>query len=390
MFISSKTAGGLDFYADIVIIKVGRALFRRMRTRRSAGISLFSVRGVPGVARWQTIGSIVLACLFAVGSATAFGDRQADPPSTPASPPPDVPVTIESRPKPPSEPSVNSRPSNIKVDKTLVLINVTVTDPLNRFVTGLEKEHFRLLEDKVEQEISEFSSEDAPISIGLVFDTSGSMGQKLQKSRQAANEFFKTSNPSDEFFLVQFNDRPELMVPFTTDTGKIQSTLTFTQSKGRTALLDSVYLAMHEMKKARNPRKALLIISDGGDNSSRYTETEIKNAVREADVQIFGIGIFESMGGRGRTPEEASGPGLLNELAEQTGGREYPVENVNELPDIAAKIGIELRNEYILGYTPKNRERDGKYRRVQVKLNQPRGLPPLKAYFRLGYYAPTH
>ncbi len=282
-----------------------------------------------------------------------------------------------------------SKSVDIRVNRTLVLINVTVTDPLNRFVTGLEKEHFRLFEDKVEQSISDFSAEDAPISIGLVFDTSGSMGQKLQKSRQAAAEFFKTANPSDEFFLVQFNDRPELSVPFTTDTDKIQSTLTFTQSKGRTALLDSVYLAMHEMKKARNPRKAVLIISDGGDNSSRYTETEIKSAVREADVQIFAIGIFEGLGGRGRTPEESAGPGLLNELADQTGGREYAVENVAELPDIAAKIGVELRNEYILGYTPKNRERDGKYRRVQVKLNQPRGLPPLKAYFRLGYYAPT-
>jgi VWFA-related protein len=292
------------------------------------------------------------------------------------------------RPGAPAETS-DKRPVDIRVDKTLVLVNVTVTDPLNRFVTGLEKEHFKLFEDKVEQIITQFSSEDAPISIGLVFDTSGSMGPKLQKSRQAAAEFFKTANPADEFFLVQFNDRPELMVPFTTDTDKIQSTLTFTQSRGRTALLDSVYLAMHEMKKGHNPRKALLIISDGGDNSSRYTETEIKNAVREADVQIFAIGIFEMMGARGRTPEEASGPSLLNELAEQTGGREYAVENIAELPDIAAKIGIELRNEYMLGYSPKNRERDGKYRRVQVKLNQPRGLPPLKAYFRLGYYAPT-
>src|SRR3954467_15191286 len=298
-------------------------------------------------------------------------------------------VHIESRSAATPAAPPDSRSVDIRVNKTLVLINVTVTDPLNRFVTGLEKEHFRLFEDKVEQEISNFSSEDAPISIGLVFDTSGSMGPKLQKSRQAAVEFFKTSNPSDEFFLVQFNDRPELTVPFTTDTAKIQSALTFTQSKGRTALLDSVYLAMHEMKKAKNPRKALLIISDGGDNSSRYTETEIKNAVREADVQIFAIGIFEAMSGRGRTAEEAAGPGLLNDLAEQTGGRPYAVENVAELPDIAAKIGIELRNEYILGYTPKNRERDGKYRKVQVKLNQPRGLPPLKAYFRLGYYAPT-
>jgi VWFA-related protein len=361
----------------------------RMRTRLMVRISHLGIR--IGRSNGRSISAFIFALSFAL--ALALGShiaRAEDPPQpAPAATPPDEPVTIESRPKPTTEPTVNSRPSNIRVDKTLVLVNVTVTDPLNRFVTGLEKEHFRLFEDKVEQEIATFSSEDAPISIGLVFDTSGSMGSKLQKSRQAAAEFFKTANPADEFFLVQFNDRPELAVPFTNDTDKIQSALTFTQSKGRTALLDSVYLAMHEMKKAHNPRKALLIISDGGDNSSRYTESEIKNAVREADVQIFAIGIFESMGARGRTPEEAAGPGLLNELAEQTGGREYAVENVAELPDIAAKIGIELRNEYVLGYTPKNRERDGKYRRVQVKLNQPRGLPPLKAYFRLGYYAPT-
>jgi len=333
--------------------------------------------------------SVSRGCLYAVlwlclaGSSKLAAQAVNDsggaelPPKTPAAPP----VAAAA--------SIPRRSVDLRVDRTLVLINVTVTDPLNRFVTGLDKEHFRLFEDKVEQEILEFSSEDAPISIGLVFDTSGSMGSKLQKSRQAAAEFFKTANPADEFFLVQFSERPELVVPFTSDTDKIQSTLTFTQSKGRTALLDGVYLAMHEMKKAHNPRKALLIISDGGDNSSRYTESEIKNAVRESDVQIFGIGIFESMSGRSRTPEEAAGPSLLNELAEQTGGREYAVDNVAELPDIAAKIGVELRNEYILGYTPKNRERDGKYRKVQVKLNQPRGLPPLKAYFRLGYYAPT-
>lgn len=319
----------------------------------------------------------------------AFEPQDATQASGPAAARPDEPISIPAAKSSVPTGTVNSRPVDIRINKELVLINVTVTDPLNRFVTGLEKEHFRLFEDKVEQNITSFSSEDAPISIGLVFDTSGSMGAKLQKSRLAAAEFFKTANPADEFFLIQFNDRPQLSVPFTTDTDKIQNTLTFTQSKGRTALLDSVYLAMHEMKHAHNPRKAILIISDGGDNSSRYTETEIKNAVREADVQIFAIGIFESMATRGRTPEEAEGPSLLNELADQTGGREYAVENVAELPDIAAKIGTELRNEYILGYTPKNGERDGKYRRVQVKLNPPRGLPPLRAYYRLGYYAPS-
>ena len=301
-------------------------------------------------------------------------------------------VNIEPRAKPGDKGKdavLDRRAGNIRVDTTLVQINVTVTDPLNRFVTGLEKEHFRLFEDKIEQTVTQFSSEDAPLSIGLVFDTSGSMGSKLQKSRQAAAQFFKTANPEDEFFLVEFSDRPELVVSFTTDTEDIQNRLTFTQSKGRTALLDGVYLAMNQMKKAHNPRKAILIISDGGDNSSRYTESEIKNAVRESDVQVYAIGIFEPMAGRGRTPEEMMGPSLLNELAEQTGGRSFQVENLNELPDIAAKIGIELRNQYVLYYTPKNAVRDGKYRHVNVKLVQPRGLPPLKAFYRLGYYAPS-
>jgi len=284
---------------------------------------------------------------------------------------------------------VETRSDRIRIDTTLVQINVTVTDPLNRFVTGLEKEHFKLFEDKIEQKILDFSAEDAPLSIGLVFDTSGSMGSKLQKSRQAAVQFFKTANPEDEFFLIEFNDRPELIVPFTADTEEIQTRLEFAQSKGKTALLDGVYMAMNQMKKARNPRKAILIISDGGDNNSRYTESEIKNAVREADVQIYGIGIFEPIGSRGRTPEEQMGPGLLNEVAELTGGRSYNVENLNELADIAAKIGIELRNQYVLYYSSTNQARDGKYRHVNVKLAQPRGLPPLKAFFRLGYYAPS-
>lgn len=302
-------------------------------------------------------------------------------------------VSIEPRLRTPAkapEAAEAERRSNIRIDSTLVLIPVSVTDPMNRFVTGLEREHFRLFEDKIEQDIKQFSSEDAPLSVGIVFDTSGSMGSKLQKSRQAVAQFFKTANPEDEFFLVQFNDRPTLVVPFTRSTEDVQNQLTFTQSKGRTALLDGIYLAMNQMKKARNPRKALVVISDGGDNSSRYTESEIKNAVREADVQIYAIGIFEPSGSRGRTAEEMSGPGLLSEVAEQTGGRHFPVDNLNELPDIAAKIGIELRNQYVIGYSPKNVERDGKYRKVNVKLVQPRGLPPLKAFFRLGYYAPTH
>ena len=297
-------------------------------------------------------------------------------------------ANLEVRTKPGEKTEPRPR-SNIRVDSTLVLIPVTVTDPLNRFVTGLEKENFKLTEDKLPQEITQFSSEDAPLSVGVVFDCSGSMGHKLDKSRQAVAQFFKLANPEDEFFLVQFNDSANLIQAFTRNLEEIQNKLAFTQSKGRTALLDAVYMALHEMKKAKNPRKALLLISDGGDNSSRYSEAEIKALVKEADVQIYAIGIYESAGGRSRTPEETSGPALLTEIAEQTGGRQYQVDNLNELPDVAAKIGVELRNQYILGYSPKNLSRDGKYRRVQVRLVQPHGMPLLRPFWKQGYYAPA-
>jgi Ca-activated chloride channel homolog len=296
---------------------------------------------------------------------------------------------VAPRPKPVDKTEAAPK-SDIRVESNLVLIPVTVTDPLNRFVTGLEKENFKVFEEKKEQEIASFTSEDAPLSIGVIFDCSGSMGRKLEKSRLAVAQFFKTANPEDEFFLVQFNDSADLIQPFTRNLEEIQNRLTFTQSKGRTALLDAIYLALNEMKKnAKNPRRALLIISDGGDNSSRYTETEVRNRVKEADVQIYAIGIYEPIAARGRTPEEASGQSLLSDIAEMTGGRQYPVDNVNELPDIAAKIGVELRNQYVIGYSPQNLDRDGKYRHVQIKLIQPRGLQQLRATHKMGYYAPS-
>jgi Ca-activated chloride channel homolog len=342
------------------------------------------------VRRLQQYALTGLALLIPIAALSLFAaEKDSKKTQAPFAAEPKVSIEPRIKPNPESTADKDNRQASIRIDTTLVLINVTVTDPLNRFVTGLEKEHFKLSEDKVEQKITQFSSEDAPLSVGLVFDCSGSMGNKLAKSRQAAAQFFKTANPEDEFFLVQFNDKPELVTGFTTNTEEIQNRLTFTQAKGRTALLDGVYMAMRQMKKAHNPRKAVLIISDGGDNSSRYTESEIKKLVREADVQVYAIGIYESIAGRGRTAEELNGPGLLTEVAEQTGGRQYAVENLSELPDVAAKIGIELRNQYVLGYNPTNLEKDGKYRRVKVTIQQPRGLPPLKVFFRLGYYAPV-
>ncbi len=298
-------------------------------------------------------------------------------------------ATITPRAKPESTEAGRLPSSNIRVDSNLVLVPVTVCDPNNRPVTGLEKEHFKIFDDKVEQTVTHFAMDDEPLAVGLIFDISGSMGPKLRRARLAAAEFFRRSNPEDEFFLVEFNDQPKLVVPLTRDTAEIQNQLTFAQSKGRTALLDAILLALNEMKNSKMKRKALLIISDGGDNSSRYTEGEVRNRVREGDVLIYAIGIFEPYGSRGRSPEELSGPGLLTDLSEQTGGRHLPVEDLSELPDIAAKIGIELRNRYVLGYSPTDRQRDGRYHHVRVQLVPPHGLPTLRAYWRLGYYAPV-
>ncbi len=277
----------------------------------------------------------------------------------------------------------------IRVDVDLALVNVTVTDPFNRLVTGLEQENFRVFEDNLEQEVVHFSAEDVPISIGVIFDLSGSMSNKVDKSRQAAVQFFKTANPQDEFFIVSFNDRAELTSTFTRSVEDLQTRMMYTAAKGRTALLDAIYLGLSEMRGARNAKRALLIISDGGDNHSRYSEGDIRRLVKEADVQLYAIGIYDPFSSRGRTPEELNGPTLLSELTELTGGRAFSVENLNDLPDIAAKIGMELRNQYVLGYRPSNHSHDARWRKIKVKLRPPKGLPPLNLYSRTGYYAPS-
>jgi len=277
----------------------------------------------------------------------------------------------------------------IRVDVDLVLVNVTVTDPYNRLVTGLEQDSFRVYEDSVEQEILHLSSEDVPVSIGLIFDMSGSMGHKVDKARLAALQFVKTANPQDEFFLIGFNDRAQLISRFTSSVEELQSRLMYMTSKGRTALLDAIYYGLAQMKGARNTKKALLILSDGGDNRSRYNERDIRNFVKEADVQLYAIGIFEPVGSRGQ-PELVTGPTLLNDLAEMTGGRAFTVESLNDLPDIATKISMELRNQYVVGYKPSNVDRDGKWRKIRVKVRPQKGLPPLNVYSKAGYYAPKH
>ena len=277
----------------------------------------------------------------------------------------------------------------VHIDVDLALVNVTVTDPYNRLVTGLEPDNFRVFENNVEQEIRYFSSEDVPISIGVIFDLSGSMANKVGKAKEAASQFFKTANPQDEFFLVSFNERAEVMSAFTSNIEDLQSRIISASAKGRTALLDAIYLGLSQMRTARNAKRALLIISDGGDNNSRYNEKDIKKLVRESDTQLYSVGVFDPFEYRSRTPEELNGPSLLTEVTELTGGRAFTIENVNELPDIAAKISAELRNQYVLGYRPSNKSHDARWRKIKVKLRAPKGLPPLSIYAKTGYYAPS-
>jgi Ca-activated chloride channel homolog len=274
----------------------------------------------------------------------------------------------------------------IHVDVNLVLVPATVTDGQDRLVTGLEKENFQLYDNGVLQTIKSFSTEDAPISIGIVFDLSGSMQSKFVRARKALSEFLRTCNPQDEFFVVGFNDRPAVLVDYTSDVDDVEARMVMLRPENRTALIDAMYLAVNKLRDAKNQRKALLVISDGGDNRSRYTQGELERAVRESEVQIYSIGIFDAYA---PTEEEQNGPLLLKDVCESTGGRLFKVLDLQDLSDIAERISEDLRNEYVLGYTPLDKRRNGAWRKLRVQLLPPPGLPLLYVHNREGYYAPT-
>jgi Ca-activated chloride channel homolog len=271
----------------------------------------------------------------------------------------------------------------IRKNVELVLVPVTVTDGSNRVVTGLGQQNFQLYEDKHPQPIKHFWKEDAPASVGIVLDISGSMSTKIERARDAVAAMLKVSNPQDEFFLMTFADQPKLVQDFTPSVDDIQSQLPFMRPKGSTALIDAIALAISHMKTARYQRRALVIISDGGDNRSRYTEREVKSLIKEADVLVYSVGVFDT---EFRTLEERLGPQLLADISGMTGGSAYTLDNPNQLPAVAAHIAYELRNQYILGYSPEGSRHDTKWRKIEVKLAIPRGLPTLRVQSRTGYY----
>lgn len=285
-----------------------------------------------------------------------------------------APANIEPRKKGGEE---TPRP-DLRIDRRVVLVPVAVNDEFGRPVAGLEAEHFRILDNKVPQKIESFAMDEAPIALGLVFDVSGSMGSNLFAARQAANLFFHTSNPEDEFLMVEFASKPQLTVPLTRRLTDINNRLLYNKAGGSTALIDGIYMAMHEIKKSQNSRKALVVVSDGLDNSSRYSAAELKTLLQESEVLIYTV----TIGGA----YADSDPYLMRRIAEETGGRMYV--SGRGLGDIAQKITIDLRNRYLLGYTPTDLNRDGKYHRIDLELKAPKGLPKLTTYWRRGYYAP--
>ncbi len=277
--------------------------------------------------------------------------------------------------------------SKLRVDASLVLIPAQVATEEGAPVTQLDKASFHVFEDGVEQKITHFGKDDAPISIGVLFDSSGSMHNKMKKSLEAAAAFFKTANPDDEFFLIDFNEKPRLAVGFTSDSGEIYRHISHTKPFGRTSLFDAINMGVREMKHAKNSRKAIVIVSDGGDNRSRMTFHSVKNLVEEADVQMYSMGIFDPEEFPRLPREEQDGPELLDELTALTGGKNFRVDKLDDLPEISARIGNLLRNQYVIGYTPSNEHRDGKYRRVKLLLD--RAEAALRVHYRSGYYAPV-
>jgi Ca-activated chloride channel homolog len=261
---------------------------------------------------------------------------------------------------------------SLKVDVDLVLFNVSVNDANNKFVSGLAAENFQVSEDKVEQKVRYFSSDVAPVSLGIIFDISHSMQKKLDFARDAATKFLESGTPDDEYFLVEFANRANVAQGFTTDISRLRDRLAFRPAEGATAVYDGIYLGLAELKRGQNPKKALLLITDGEDNHSRYSRGDIRDFVREADAQIYVIDL---------------GRALLGDLAEMTGGHSYHT-SVEDLEDTCAKIAFELKSQYIIGYESTNTSKDGKFRKVRVRVNPPAGMARLGVRTRDGYYGP--
>ena len=277
----------------------------------------------------------------------------------------------------------------LRVDSSLVLIPVRVTTRSGSTVTNLNKEDFILSEDGAQRTITYFAKDDAPVSVGMLLDVSNSMKNKMRKSSDAATEFFRYASPDDEFFLVEFNGRPRLKVPFTREWQAIAAEIARARASGLTALLDAIHLGVAQMTHARNSRRALIILSDGGDNFSRRTLRELTGTLIESDVQVYSMDVIDENYGIKHSREEREGPKLLSQVALETGGLDFPLVRVDGLPDIGERMAHALRQEYILGFTPSAEAADGKYHKIGLKLASPDAEQQYRAFYRRGYFAPA-
>lgn len=273
----------------------------------------------------------------------------------------------------------------IRLGVDLVTVTVTVTDPYGRFVTGLDRDHFAIFEDKVRQKMEFFSDEDAPVSLGIIFDISGSMKNRIGRANHALQRFLESSHNEDDIFLVGFNQSTQVLSDFTSDTARLINSLVHIEPKGQTALYDAAYLGVEKVKQGRHAKRALIVISDGQDNQSRYTFQELRKLVKEADVQIYAIGITEF---GSSDPLDTQGQAILEEVSRITGGRAFFPTNEVELEEVVMRIALELRHQYSVGYVSLDQARDGRWRKIRVQVNPPKGLPRLFVRSKEGYYGP--
>lgn len=288
-----------------------------------------------------------------------------------------------SRSKPATQ-TAGARPANIRIDVNMALMPVTLLDRAGRNVMGLERKNFRVFDGSEQVPIVTFGQQDQPVSVGLIYDCSRSMTEKSKTARLAPAALFQRLNPSDESFLITVSERPVLRQPYTSHFADIENALLFTRPSGTTSLVDGVYMGLMELKKAHTPRKALVIVSDGGDNDSRYTMRELEQMAVESDTQIFAIGLFDNP----QSQEERDGPKLLTNLCHKTGGMNFVIRNMNDMRTAMGQVGVTLHNQYVLGYYPPGHAPSGKYRQIKVQVAVPEGLPKLTVFARSGYYVP--
>jgi Ca-activated chloride channel family protein len=338
-------------------------------------------------ARITPISLLVLLLLISNAAAVASAqDKSNQKPTVPAGEPATKPTPPETQ-----TPSNKQKPGNelegpVIVNTDLITFTVTVTDNYGRYVSGLSKNAFTVLDEKRPQEITFFSDDDSPVSVGVIFDVSGSMsGDKVKRARDALSKFIQTSHNSDEYFLIAFNQRAQLLLDKTRDGNAVLDKLTFIQTRNNTALYDACYLGVEKVQRGTHPKRALLLISDGQDNNSRYTFNELRRLLKESDVVLYGIGILG--GGDAGSELGMGGQSILDELASVSGGKAFFPRSSAEMDDIFEQIALELRHQYSIGYKPTNFSNDGHWHRIKVKVTPPRGLPRLFVRSKEGYYA---